>query len=317
LIPAGMVLVEAGAVAARWAVIGGLGGYSQYPWTPLRMLGTAVSYTLASGLPPSVPAFRYWPIFLVPLALFGLVVWRVVVLRRRGAATDLRLAGIGVAWFLVSLLPLLSLPVDLNNGNGERNLMLASVGLALVLAALIPVPRRAYGAAVAATAVAVLAALSIYSSFDWIQAGKLSDRLLPVAERMAPPGGELILLSTPEEYRTAHAFIGGGLISQFLYRGDADKTVFFCAPVELRALRPGTVRFERSGASYRGFTDWSAPFDFPALHSAAGLTGECGYSRAGGPEPPGMGLRALVTPNPSRKPVVVAYFDGHDIKPCC
>jgi hypothetical protein len=317
-IPAAMVLVEAGVFVARYVVIGGIGGYSQYPWTPLRMLGTAASYTLASALPPNVPAFRYEVVFLLPLAVLVLGVWRLLVLRRRGARGDLGLVGIGVAWFFVSLLPLLSLPVDLNNGNGERNLLLASVGLSLALAGLIRVPRGIPTAAAAAVALAGLAALSVSSSFDWITATRLSDRLVPVAEALAPPGGELILLSTPAEYRTAHVFIGGDLSSVFLYRGTTGFTTAFCAPVELRALRSGTIRFERSGASYKGTTSWAAPFDFPVLHHAAGLTGECSYSRLpGGPEPPGMGLRALATPSPSRRPVVVAYFDGHDLRRCC
>ncbi len=319
VLPAAILLVEAGTFAARLAEIGGIGGYNQYPWTPKRMVGSAASYVLASGTPPTVPAFRYPLVFLLPAALLGIAVWRLLVLRRRGAREDVRLALMSAAWFIVALLPLLSLPVDLNNANGERNILLASVGLALVLAALIPVPRRALGAAAATAALVVLAALSVYESFDWVEAGRLNRRLLPAAEALAPGGGELVLLSAPEHYRTAHLFIGGNLSSQFRYRGSTGFTTAFCTHVELRGLRSGAIRFKRGpGGSYRGLTGWAAPFDFPVLRSETALTGECSYSRLpGGPEPVGLGLRALVTPAPSRSPVVVAYFDGRDWRRCC
>jgi hypothetical protein len=318
LIPAAMLLVEVGTFAARFAVIGGIGGYSQFPWTPKLLVGSYGSYVLASGIPPSVEAFRYEAVLLLPVALLGLVVWRVLVLRRRGATQDVRLVGIGVAWFVVALLPLGSLPVDLNNANGERNLMLASVGLALALAGLMPRPRRAWAATAAGAAICALAALTLYSSFDWIEAGRLNKRLLPAAAAMAPRGGELILLSHPEGFRTAHVFIGGDLSQQFRYHGITDRKVAFCAPVELRAVRSGEVSFKPSAGSYLGLSGWSAAFDFPVLHSAAGLTGECSYSRApGGPKPPGLGLRVRAIPAPYGRPVVLAYFDGRDLRRCC
>jgi hypothetical protein len=317
VIPGAMLLVELGTFAARYAVIGGIGGYTEYPWTPKLMVGSYGSYVLASGIPPSIPAFRYDAIFALPVVLLGLVIWRVIVLRRRGAMDDVRVVLIGAAWFLVALLPLASLPVDLNNANGERNLLFASVGLALALAGLIPVPRRVGATVAAGATICALGALTLYNSFDWLEAGRLSKRLVPAAAAMAPRGGELILLAQPEGYRTAHVFIGGDLSREFLYRGITDKTVAFCAPAELRAVSPGEISFARSGSAYRGRSGWSAAFDFPVLHSAAGLTGECSYARAGGPSPPGLGLRALVTPNPSRKPVVFAYFDGRNLRRCC
>jgi hypothetical protein len=226
-------------------------------------------------------------------------------------------AWIGAGWFVVALLPLLSLPVDLNNANGERNLLLASVGLALVLAALIPVPRRALGVALGALALIGLGTLSVQSSFDWVEAGKLSRRLVPAAEALTPRNGELLLLSVPEGYRTAHVFIGGD-ITHYHYPGSNGLTIAFCAPVELRDLSPGAVRFQREGAAFRGTSEWAAPFDLPVLHSAAGLTGECSYSRLpGGPKPPGLALRVLVTPSASREPVAFAYFDGRNLRRCC
>jgi hypothetical protein len=318
LIPAAMLIVELCIFAARFAVIGGIGGYSQFSWTPKLLLGSYGSYILASGIPPSVQAFRHEAVFLLPVALLGLVVWRVLVLRRRGATQDLRVVAIGAAWFVVALLPLGSLPVDLNNANGERNLMLSSVGLALALAGLMPRPRRAWATAAAGAAICALAALTLYNSFDWIEAGRLAKRLVPAAAAMTPRGGELILLSQPEGFRTAHIFIGGDLSREFRYRGITDRTASFCAPVELREVRSGEVSFQPSAGSYLGTSTWSAAFDFPVLHSSAGLTGECSYARPpGGPSPPGLGLRVLATPTPSGRPVVFAYFDGRDLRRCC
>jgi hypothetical protein len=171
---------------------------------------------------------------------------------------------------------------------------------------------------VVAAGLAGALALSLYSSFDWIEAGTLSQRLVPAAEALAPAGGELILLSAPESYRTAHVFTGGDLSEVLGYRGRTDFTTAICVPVNVRELRAGEIRFRASGGAYDGATGWAAPFDFPVLHSSGGLTGECSYSRLpGGPEPPGLGLRALAGPTPSRRPVVLAYFDGRDFRRCC
>jgi hypothetical protein len=313
-----MLLVVAGVFAGRYAAIGGFGGYSGYTWTPLRMIGTAASYALASTTPPSVPAFHREVVFLVPAAILALAAWRLRVLWRRREEAALRLVGVGLIWFVVAILPLLSLPVDLNNANGERNLLLASVGLALALAGLLP-PLRAIATRVAVAAgLAATLALSLYSSFDWIEAGRLTQRLVPAAEALAPPGGELVLLSAPESYRTAHVFTGGDLSGVLGYRGRTDFTTAICVPVNVRDLRSGEIRFRASGGAYDGMTGWAAPFDFPVLHSSGGLTGECSYSRLpGGPEPPGLGLRALAGPTPSKQPVVLAYFDGRNLRRCC
>ena len=127
-----------------------------------------------------------------------------------------------------------------------------------------------------------------------------------------------MLLSAPEAYRTAHVFTGGDLSGVLGNRGRTDFTTAICVPVNLRNTHPDEIRFGPSGSSYAGATTWSAPFDFPVLHGGTGLTGECGYVRLpGGPEPPGLGLRALAHPTPSRQPIVFAYFDGHDLKRCC
>ena len=113
LIPGAMVVAEAGTFAARWFELGGFGGYSGYRWGPLRAVGVTASYALAALTPPSVETFRYPIVLVLPVVIVALAAWRAW---RRAD----RLLAVGLAWFAVSILPLLNLAVDLNNANGER-----------------------------------------------------------------------------------------------------------------------------------------------------------------------------------------------------
>ncbi|HEY2940070.1 MAG TPA: hypothetical protein VGJ27_09660, partial [Gaiellaceae bacterium] len=225
-----------------------------------------------------------------------------------------RLVLVGLAWFAISIAPLLNLAVDLNNTNGERLMLLASVGLALALAGLLP--PAGVSRVVAAGALALGVALSLYSSFDWIHAGRISARVVRQAERLAPPGGELILLGAPENYRTAHVFTGGDLSEAFSDRSP-DFTTAICTHVVVREQRPGAVRFAPNGSAYRGTATWDAPFDFPALRPVSSLTGDCSYSRPPGKRRIGLGLLVDATPMPSRSPSALVYYDGRDLRRCC
>ena len=306
LIPGTMLAVEAGTFAARWIELGGFGGYSGYPWTPLRAVGVAASYAIAALTPPSVETFRYPVVLSLPVLILALATWRAW---RRSD----RLVVVGLAWFGISILPLLNLAVDLNNANGERLMLLASVGLALALAGLVP-PARASGALGAALAVGL--ALSLYSSFDWIHAGRISNRVVGQAERLGPANGELILLDAPENYRTAHVFTGGDL-GEALSDRNADFTTAICTHVVVREQRPGTVRFAQNGSAYRGTATWDAPFDFPALRRTSALTGDCSYARPPSRRRIGLGLLVDAMPRPSRAPSALVYYDGRDLRPCC
>jgi hypothetical protein len=307
LIPGAMLAVEAGTFAARWVELGGFGGYSGYPWGPLRAAGVAGSYVIAALTPPSVETFRYPIVLAVPVVIVALAAWRA---RRRPE----RLVLVGLAWFAISIAPLLNLAVDLNNTNGERLMLLASVGLALALAGLLP--PAGVSRVVAAGALALGVALSLYSSFDWIHAGRISARVVRQAERLAPPGGELILLGAPENYRTAHVFTGGDLSEAFSDRSP-DFTTAICTHVVVREQRPGAVRFAPNGSAYRGTATWDAPFDFPALRPVSSLTGDCSYSRPPGKRRIGLGLLVDATPMPSRSPSALVYYDGRDLRRCC
>lgn len=308
-VAAAMLAVEAGTFALRWHELGGFGGYSGYPWTPLRIAGASASYAIAALTPPSVETFRYPIVLGLPAVLVALAAWRF-------ARHPDRLVLVGLAWFGISILPLLNLAVDLNNANGERLMLLASVGLAFALAGLLgDVSLR--GAAILAGALAGALALSLYSSFDWIEAGRISRRVVQQVETIAPAGGELILLDAPENYRTAHVFTGGDL-SEALSDRSARLATAICTQVAVRGARAGTVRFTPLAGAYRGTSTWAAPFDFPALRHAVALTGDCSYTRpSGGERRLGLGLVVDAFPKPSRTPVALAYYDGRDLRRCC
>src|SRR5205085_10022678 len=149
--------------------------------------------------------------------------------------------------------------------------------------------------------VAVALALSLLSSRDWIEAHRISARVVDSAAALAPPGGELILLSAPENYRTAHIFPGGEIDAALAWSGRADTTTSICSEVVVRDAKARSLSFRRLDAShYRGQTTWSAPFDFPVSRPPSPLSPDCSYIR-GASGPPGLGLVAVVAPKPSKQ----------------
>jgi hypothetical protein len=312
-----MALVVAVVAVVRTDVVGGIGGYPDHPWTPVRAVAVFGTYVLASVTPPELELFRSVWLLAVPLVLVGLLAWRVQALRRD--PESLRVVRLGLVWFGLSLLPLLNLAVDLNNANGERLMLLASVGFALALAGLLPAAssRRAAVGLVAAAGLAF--ALSFHASFDWVRATRISDRLVDQAARLAPPSGELLLLSGPENYRTAHIFTSGDLAPALRFAGASNPSASICTQVVVRRERSGTIAFtRRADGSYLGRTTWAAPFDFPALRSTTAVSAACPYERADGSSwPIGIGLGAVVTPLPPALPRALAFFDGQDLRRCC
>ena len=201
-----MFAVVIAAAAVRSHVIGGLGGYADQPWSVHRAFEAAGSYVVAAVTPPNIELLRSPWLLALPVVLLVVVAWRVVVLGRRGDTESLRLIAFGSAWFAIAILPLLNLAVDLNNANGERLMLLASVGVAVVAAGLLPRPSAGRALAGTAVLIAGLFALSFYTSFDWLAASRLSDRLIAQAAQQATGGNQLMLLSAPENYGTAHVF---------------------------------------------------------------------------------------------------------------
>jgi len=317
LVPGAMALVVLVIAIVRLHIVGGIAGYVAYPWTLKRMGAALGSYALASVTPPDLEVLRHKVYLLLPALLVALVAARVWVLVRRRLRDPVRIVAFGLIWFLLTLLPTLNLAVDISTANGERLMFLGSVGLAIAFAALVDdlSDRRLRASLLGAAAVAGLS-LSLLSAWNWIEAERISSRVIDSAAALAPPRGELVLLSSPESFRTAHIF-PGNFDAALEWAGRHDVVASFCAPVIVRESNPGVVSFERIDSTrYRGRTTWAAPFDFPVLRKPSPLSPDCSYTRdASGP--PGLGLATVVTPLPSRQPAVLAYFDGYSLRRCC
>lgn len=314
LTPAAMLALQLVVLVTRWEIVGGLGGYEGYPWRPFRVTMVAVSYLLASMTPPQLELIRFPVLLLFPALVLGLLLWRLWTLRRddRGA---LRVALAGIAWFWICALPSLNIAVDLNNSNGERLIFLPSVGLALMLPALLP--RRPLWPLVPVGLLA--AACSFGSAMNWLEAGRISSRVVKEAVSMGPKNGELVILTTPLTFKSAIVFTGSDIDDAVAQAGRSDLSTAFCIPVHVRSQGSHEIRMRpRPDGSYEAQSTWDAPFDFPVLRSAYPLDPDCSFSR-GGPAtfPPGLRRLAIAFPHPSGTPVELVYFDGHDLRRCC
>ncbi len=299
---------------AHVIVVSGVGGYGP-SFTVKRAAGSLVSFTVAALSAPQLSLLRHPWLLAVPVALFGLVGWGVWRVWRVDARTR-ALVLAGAAWFVVSLLPVLNEPLNLNTRNGDRLLLLPSVGIALgagVLLARI----RGRGLAVVAGAVAALAAVScVANAFDWRTAGVESRRLLADIDRLAPRRASLVALSVPTDYRAAHLY-PDALDIALQETGRPDLSLAQCMPVHALSLRRGQVTFRRlATGSWLGRTTTSAPFDVPVLGGSASASAGCTFARA--PDSPSAGpgtaLSAIVTPAPAPTgaPIPI-YFDGRNM----
>lgn len=306
-VPAAMLAAQLGVLAARTAVVGGLGGYREYPWTPVRAGAALFSYGVAALTPSQLPLGLHPWLLVLPVIVFALALRRVLTIR--GDRARLRVVSVGLVWFILSLLPSLNLVVDLNAANGERLLFLPSAGLALAFAVLAGDLARPilFGAG------ALAAVLCLQNSANWIAAGRMADRVRDEAVALSPPGGELVVLTVPESYRTGHVFLVG-LDRAVSQRAGSARRTAWCIPVEVESARAGEVQVSGSGPVFDASTSWRAPFDFPVFRDPSPLTSDCGYSRVGGRWPPGLGTRARASAHPAQQPVVYAYFDGHDLR---
>jgi hypothetical protein len=315
LAPVTMLGAQLVVLVVRWEVVNGLGGYAGYSWRPLRVGMVAVTYVLASLSPPQVELIRYPVLLLLPALLLGLLVWRLWTLRRRNERRALLVAAVGLGWFAICAIPSLNIAVDLNTSNGERLLFLPSVGLALMLPVLLP--RGPVWALLLAALAAAL--LSLGSAVNWLEAGRISSRVVNEATRLGPRNGELIMLTTPLTYRSAIVFTGADIDDAVAQAGRSDLATAFCIPVHVRSQGSGEIHVRPlSNGSYEARASWAAPFDFPVLRAVTPLHADCSFSR-GGPStfPPGLRRLAEAFPHPARRPVVLAYFDGRGLRRCC
>ncbi len=309
--PIAMAVAQAVVLIGRHAVVGGLGGYSDYPWTPLRFAVGLGSYVLAAVSPPQFELLRDPALLAVPIAAIGFVFFAARSLRRRGERERLRLAAAGGIWFGIALLPALNLAVDLNTANGERLLFLPSVGLALAFGALVPVRSTATLVSLVGAGLGALA-LSMLSAQTWNPAGDMAQRVVAQAAALGPPNGELVALTVPEEYRTAHVFPGETLAVALQRAGRTDLRVAPCVPVISRTQTGGAVRVaRRADGGFDVHTTWDTPIDIPVLRDPTPVAADCVWDAPSG-WPPGIALSATAHSTPARQPAAVGYFDGRD-----
>lgn len=304
-LPVALAAAQLPVLLARLPVVGGLGGYGDDPLTLKRAVGSVASYGVGSLTPPQLEVLREPVLLAVPLLL---LVGLVVAVARLRDAPRRRVALLGAAWWLLAVLPLVNLPLDLNTGNGERLLLLPSVGLALLFAAVIPRPSRAPAWIAAAGAAAL--ALCLWGATDWIRAGQIADAFAHRGAVLAAPTRRLVLLTVPTTYRTAHVFPDAFDAAIQRY-GGTDLAIVGCAPVHLRSEHVSGVQIApASGGAVTSSTTSSAPFDVPVFGAAKGMSPGCGFtgSKAGDP-PLGTALRGTIRP-PLAPRTVYAVFDG-------
>jgi len=302
----------------RTLVVGGVGGYGGQPLTAKRAAGSVVSFVAGALSAPQLQLLRDPVLFLVPFCALVLLAAGTYFAWRAGDGRTARLALAGGAWFWVALLPVLNQPLNLNTRNGDRLLLLPSVGLALAAGVLIARVRRRTVAA-AWAAVAVLCAVScVLNALDWRAAGAESRRLLADIDQLAPRGAHLIALSVPTDYREAHLY-PDALDIAIQETGRPDVTLTGCMPVHALALRRGQVSFlALPGGIWLGRSTAQAPFDTPVLGSSA-IQASAGCQFAAAPGQPnetlGTALTALVRPTPASGGVSIPiYFDGIDMR---
>ncbi|HWF71740.1 MAG TPA: hypothetical protein VG186_00250 [Solirubrobacteraceae bacterium] len=314
-------LVMLGAVVVvlipRTLVVGGIGGYGGQPVTPVRVGGAAASFLLGGLSAPQLPLLAHPVFLLVPACgLILLAAGAYVAWRARGEITG-RLALAGIAWFLVSLVPVLNQPLNLNTRNGDRLLLLPSVGLAIAAGASIARLRRPSAVAAWGVVAALCAVSCVLNALDWRTAGSESRRLLAEIDRLAPARGRVIALSFPTDYRATHLY-PDALDVAVQETGHPHVTVDGCMPVQSLSIRPRQVSFvPLPGGLWFGQTTTRAPFEVPVLGSSTPpSSGACVFGPAPGQpsETLGTALTAFVAPSVPRggAPVVV-YFDGRDM----
>ncbi|MDQ6605389.1 MAG: hypothetical protein M3Z06_02440 [Actinomycetota bacterium] len=315
------VLAMLGAVVlvllVRGLVIHGFGGYGDTPLTPRRAGGSLASFSAAALSAPQLQLLQHPVLLLVPVSLavlIGWTLWRGVQTGRARPAT--RAAG-GLVWFYVALLPVLNQPLNLNTRNGDRLLLLPSVGLAITAAALVGLARRRVAVLAAVPLIAVCGLAGVLNAVEWNTAGHESRRIIAELTRLAPRDAHLVVLSVPTDYREAHLF-PDALQDAVQESGRPDVTVITCAPVHALELLPGQVSFRAPGGGLGlGSSTADAPFEVSVLGGATVGAAGCAVSTPAGAKSPSLGIVDAVVVRPTivpGQPITVVYFDGRDMR---
>jgi hypothetical protein len=314
--PAGAALLAAVAMAILHAVvIGGAGGYGP-TFTVRRLAGSAVSFALAMFSPPQAPLIRHPVFLLIPVGL--LIAGIALALRtlRGGDRSRARLGLLGVGWCVVALVPVLNQPLDLNTRNGDRLLLLASVGVVIAVSAVVDL-RRLGGRCVLAALVLGCAASCVQNAFAWHAAGVESARLIADVDRLAGPSGSIAVLSFPSDLGEAHLF-PDALESAVQESGRPHAHVITCAPMHPQGLHSGQTRFiALAHGVWLGRTSAENPFTVGLLSAdsvSAGpgcLTGRISHAPSAGL---GTTLEVYSRPRGLIAPQNLLYFDGENFR---
>jgi hypothetical protein len=301
----------------RTVVVGGIGGYGGQPLTAVRGAGAFGSFILGGLSAPQLLVLAHPVLLLVPVSAALLLGAGAYVGWRARTEVTGRLAVAGIAWFLLALVPVLNQPLNLNTRNGDRLLLLPSIGLAIAAGALIARARRRTVVGAWVVVAALCAVSCVLNALDWRTAGTESRRILAEIDRMATPGANLVALSFPTDYRAAHLY-PDGLEVAVQETGHPDVTLTGCMPAQPLGIRPHQVSFTALPAGlWFGQATTLTPFEVPVLGSAAPpSSGACLSGQAPGQpqETLGTALTAFVAPSPPTASIpVVMYFDGRDM----
>jgi hypothetical protein len=299
----------------RAAVIGGVGGYGP-AFTVKRLGGSAVTFALAALSLPQVPLIRHPVFLLVPAALLAAGVVLAIRLLRAGDGPRIRRLTLGVGWSVIALLPVLNQPLDLNTRNGDRLLLLASVGIVIAVGALLDV-RRLSGRIVVGVLVLGCAVSCVQNAFAWHAAGVESTRLIADIDRLAAHTGSIAVLSFPTDLGEAHLF-PDSLETAVQESGRPDTQVITCAPMHPLSLGNGQTRFIalRNGG-WLGRTSRENPFAVGVLSASSVSAGPgCETAKVSPSPSAGLGttLEMYAKPLVPIAPQNILYFDGRDFK---
>ncbi|MEJ7764896.1 MAG: hypothetical protein WKF86_05325 [Acidimicrobiales bacterium] len=308
----------AGVFLLRLSVLGEIGGYAQEGFGPRRLVLVLASQLVAAFTPASLLVLQHPALLFVPLvlsgSLFGGLLYLVARRHETTVAPRLRHALIGAGLTLCALGPIANSAIDLNTANGERLLFLPSVGLAIMVGAVVPGLSRHRSVPLAGLALAVGVGLSLFASAQYAMAGRLTDRVVASAVRLAPPNSELVMLTYPDTYRSAR-LLGAGLQEAVWRAGRTDVLVATCLPTVVMRKRPVALSIVDSGSGrYDVVTAPQLPFDFPVGGGAVTSPG-CTYQPSTGHRlAPGLSTFGVAATTPRRAQQIVVLFDGVDLR---
>lgn len=304
-----IIAAHAAALAAVAVATGTLAPWSEEHVTPARILASITSAGATAVTPPGVD-----PLDLLPVAVAGLlvaagvVVAALVIVARRPARRRAVLVGAAIA--AVGLLPALPQVIDVRSSTGERSILLASVGLALVVAAVLPRNRSA-GVALATAIVIASAVASAIQAERWRQAERLADRTVATIAAATVDGSAVVLLDAPTSVDGAAIFANAGsLLAALEHETGRRPALTWCAGLRASSYLAGRVATD---VDSRLAATGAATFDLPAPWSdgRAALTPDCEVIPLTRPR---IDLAAAIAIRyaypPKRRPCVALWYDG-------